>query len=307
MPCPRRPVKSVKQRTQVNVMFREAKTGWIFVLPAFLLLCLFKITPIVVSFAESLQFTGITGEKSFVGLENYLFLFTDDPVFWNSVKVTLVYSLIVNPAIVITALILAMLVNVRNKFAVFFRTLYFIPAAISFAVVSVIWGVVLDPYYGLANGFLALVRIPPQPFFASSGQALPSLVFLILWRSAGYWMIFFLAGLQGIPKEVYEAAEIDGVTYLQRTFRITIPLLSRTISFVLVTNTALNFLTFAPVYILTNGGPCGATNILMYESYKSAFVNLDLGRATAISSVLLLIILLFSAVELKLTRASFEY
>jgi multiple sugar transport system permease protein len=288
-------------------MFREVKTGWVFVLPAFILLCLFKIAPIFVSIVESLRYTGITGEKSFVGLENYLFLFTGDPVFWNSVKVTLIYSLLVNPLIVVAALVLAMLVNVRNRFVVFFRTLYFIPAAISVAVVSVIWGVVLDPYYGLANGFLALLRIPPQPFFASTGQALPSLVFLILWRSAGYWMIFFLAGLQGIPKDIYEAAEIDGVSCLQRTLRITLPLLARTISFVLVTNTALNFLTFAPVYILTNGGPCGATNILMYESYKSAFVNLDLGRATAISSVLLVIILLFAALELKLTRTSFEY
>jgi multiple sugar transport system permease protein len=288
-------------------MFREVRTGWLFVLPAFLLLCLFKIAPIFVSIVESLRYTGITGEKTFVGLENYLFLFTEDPVFWNSVKVTLIYSVLVNPLIVVVALLLAMLVNVRNRFVVFFRTLYFIPAAISFAVVSVIWGVVLDPYYGLANGFLALLRIPPQPFFASSGQALPSLVFLILWRSAGYWMIFFLAGLQGIPKDIYEAAEIDGVSYLQRTLRITLPLLARTISFVLVTNTALNFLTFAPVYILTNGGPCGATNILMYESYKSAFVNLDLGRATAISSVLLVIILLFAALELRLTRTSFEY
>ena len=163
-------------------MFRDAKTGWAFVLPAFLLLCLFKITPIFISFAESLQYTGITGEKSFVGLENYLFLFTDDPVFWGSVRVTLVYSLLVNPLVVISALILAMLVNVKQKFTVFFRTLYFVPAAISFAVVSVIWGVVLDPYYGLANSFLALFRLPPQPFFASIGQALPSLIFLILCK-----------------------------------------------------------------------------------------------------------------------------
>lgn len=276
-------------------------------LPAFLLLCLFKVVPIFISFAESLQYTGITGEKSFVGLENYLFLFTADPVFWDSVKVTLLYSILVNPLIVLAAFILAMLVNVRHNFTVFFRTLYFIPAAISFAVVSVIWGVVLDSYYGLANSFLTLFGLPPQPFFASTKQALLCLVFLILWRSAGYWMIFFLAGLQGIPKEIYEAAEIDGVTFIQRTCHITLPLLARIISFVLVTNTALNFLTFAPVYILTNGGPRGATNILMYESYKSAFINLDLGRATSISSVLLLIILLFTVAELKFTRASFEY
>jgi len=141
----------------------------------------------------------------------------------------------------------------------------------------------------------------------SARQALLCIIFLCLWRSAGYWMMFFLAGLQGIPHEIYEAANIDGASGLQQVFRITLPLLMRTISFVLVSNTAFNFLTFAPVYILTRGGPMGATNLLMYESFKSAFVNLDMGRATAISSILLLVILGISLAELRLTKASFEY
>jgi multiple sugar transport system permease protein len=120
-------------------------------------------------------------------------------------------------------------------------------------------------------------------------------------------MMFFIAGLQGIPQEVYDAAGIDGVSAAQRLFKITLPLLIRTLSFVLVSNTAFNFLTFAPVYILTRGGPMGTTNLLMYESYKSAFVNIDLGRATAISSILLVVIFLISVIELKFTKAGFEY
>jgi multiple sugar transport system permease protein len=288
-------------------MFKDARAGWAFLLPAFLLLLAFKVVPIAMSFAESFQYTGITGRKSFAGLENYMYMFTGDPVFWDSVRVTLVYSLIVNPLMVATSLVMALLLNFRYRFVPFFRTLYFLPSAISFAVVSVVWGVILDPYYGLANSLLGGVGLPPQPFFSSPAQALACLVFLVLWRGAGYWMIFFLAGLQNIPQEVHDACAIDGVGLFRKIFRITLPLLARTISFVLVTNTAMNFLTFAPVYILTNGGPRGATNVLMFESYKSAFVNLDLGRATAISTVLLLVILLFSVVELRLTRASFEY
>ncbi|MGC9322157.1 MAG: carbohydrate ABC transporter permease, partial [Kosmotogaceae bacterium] len=119
--------------------------------------------------------------------------------------------------------------------------------------------------------------------------------------------MYFLAGLQNIPETLYEAAEIDGASTLRKTFKITLPLLTRTISFVLVANTAFNFLSFAPVYIITKGGPMGSTNLLMYESYKSAFVNLDMGRASAITTILLGIILAFSFFELRFTRARFEY
>lgn len=288
-------------------MFRDTKAALTLAAPALVLLVVFKLWPILVSFSESLMSTSITGTKTFVGLQNYIYLIREDPVFWGSVKVTFLYSLVVNPLMVVTALVLALLLNSASKYASFFRTLYFLPSAVSYAVVAVIWGVVFDPHYGLANSFLRLLGIAPQPFLTSSSQALWCIVFLVLWRNAGYWMMFFLAGLQGIPREIYEAADIDGATGFQKVFRITLPLLTRTMSFVLVSNTAFNFLTFAPVYILTAGGPRGATNLLMFESFKSAFVSLDIGRAAAISSVLLLIILVFSLAELRITRASFEY
>jgi multiple sugar transport system permease protein len=288
-------------------MFKEPKTAYLFLLPALVALIVFRISPIFISLRESLMFTGISGKSAFVGLENYLYLFTEDTVFWNSIKVTLLFSIIVNPLMVVVSLFFALLLNKKHPFTGFFRTVFFLPSAISFSVIAVIWGVILDPYYGLANSFLSLFRIPPQPFLTSTHQALSCIVLLCLWRSAGYWMMFFLAGLQGIPEQIYEAANLDGVSSLQQLFRITLPLLIRTISFVLVSNTAFNFLTFAPVYILTQGGPIGATNLLMYESYKSAFMNLDMGRANAISSILFLFILGISAIELRLTRTSFEY
>lgn len=290
-----------------DCMFRDSRAAFLFVIPAIVMIGLFKIWPIMLSFGESFAFTSISGAKTFVGLENYVYLFTDDPVFWDSVKTTVVYSLIINPLTVVIALGLALLLNTRRWYTGFFRTLAFLPSAISMAVVAVIWGIILDPYYGLANSMLRMVGLAPQPFLTSSSQALMCLAVISLWRSAGYWMMFFLAGLQGIPQEIYEAADIDGATSLQRTLKITIPLLTRTTSFVLVANTAFNFLTFAPVYILTKGGPRGSTNLLMYESFKSAFVNLDIGRATAISSVLLIVILIVALVELRLTKASFDY
>ncbi len=288
-------------------MFKSRGAAWLFVLPALVLLLVFKIWPIGVSFLESFTQTSFSGRKSFVGLENYVYLFRHDPTFWNSVKVTFVYSLLVNPLILVVSLLMALLLNEGYGFTKFFRTVFFLPTAISFSVVAVIFAVVLDPYYGLANSFLKLIGLPGQPFFGSTEQALWCIIWLSVWRSAGYWMMYFLAGLQNIPQAIYEAAQIDGANGFQRMFGLTLPLLARTTSFVLVSNTAFNFLMFAPVYIITRGGPRGSTNLLMYESYTSAFVNADMGRASAITSILLLIILAFSFVELRLTKARFEY
>jgi multiple sugar transport system permease protein len=288
-------------------MFKDTKAAYAFVLPALAFLCLFKIWPIVVSLGSSFTQTTIAGAKCFVGFENYSYLLKEDPRFWASVRITLVYSLVTNLLMMVVSLALALFLNRQARYEGFLRVLCFLPSAISLSVVAVVWGVMLDPHYGLINSFWRLFGLMPQPFLTSPKQALGCLIAVSLWRGAGYWMMFFIAGLQGIPKEIYEAAEIDGARGLNMTTRITLPLLARTISFVLVSNTAFNFLTFAPVFILTGGGPMGSTNTLMYECYKSAFVHVDFGRATAISSILLVVILLISIVELRITKASFEY
>lgn len=286
---------------------KKSIVGFLFVLPALLFLIVFKLIPIGVSVFESLMKTSFVSGKSFVGFSNYGFLFFEDPVFWNSFKVTVLYSLIVNPLTAGISLLMALLLNNERLSSKFFRGLFFLPAAISCVVVSVIWTVILDPNFGLANSMLISAGMKPQPFFSSSSQALFSLSFLTVWRNSGYWMVFFLAGMRNIPHELYESAEIDGASSFSKTFRITLPLLTRTFSFVLVANTAFNFLSFAPVYIITRGGPDGSTNLLMYEAYKSAFVSIDTGRANAITTVLLAVVFFFSLFELKLTKAKFEY
>ena len=297
--------RSLRRRLCLFV-FKDKVTPYVFLFPAIVLLLVFRILPIGASLWGSLHFTPIAREPMFVGLENYQFLFKHDPVFWNSLKVTLKYNLIANPLIVIISLLMALLLNRKARYIPFFRSLYFLPSAVSYTVVAVIWKVMLDPYYGLVNSILGKMGIAPQPFFSDPTQSLYSLIFVSVWRAVGYWMMFYLAGLQSIPQSVYEAASIDGASTWQQTLKITLPLLSRTTAFVLVGNVSFNFLTFAPVYVLTRR-PKGATNVLMYESYKSAFINIDINRATAISAILLLIILAVSAVGLRVSRVQYEY
>jgi multiple sugar transport system permease protein len=148
--------------------------------------------------------------------------------------------------------------------------------------------------------------LPPQPFFRSESQALASLIAIASWKGVGYWMIFLLAGLLAIPRELHEAASIDGASAWQRFTRITLPLMRRPLAFVLVADTAINFLLFAPVYVITHGGPNGATALLMFEAYQAAFAFLNHGRSLAISSVILAIIAVIAVVELRLFRPAGE-
>jgi multiple sugar transport system permease protein len=281
-------------------------TPYLFLLPALIGLGTFQIAPIVVSFVGSLQTTTLRGETVFAGFANYFALFTN-PIFWESLRVTAVFNLIINPLQVVLALLLALLVFRPTPGVSLFRTFFFLPVTISIAVTAILWGLLLDPNLGLVNGVLRTLGLDTQPFFRSASQALGSFIALATWRGVGYWMIFVLAGLYAIPVDVYEAARIDGASSLRSFFSITLPLLKRPLAFVLVADTALNFLFFAPVYIITSGGPLGATNLLMFEAYKTAFVYLDFGRSLALSSVILFIIGIIAAFELRLFRTEVEY
>jgi multiple sugar transport system permease protein len=195
---------------------------------------------------------------------------------------------------------LALLVNRRFRGIGFFRSLYFIPVGISLAVASVVWGILLDPESGLVNSVLRSIGLPGQPFLTSPAQALGSIILIASWIGVPYWMIFFLAGLQDIPRTLYESASIDGAGRWQAFWRITLPLLRRTTTFVLVADTAANFLLFVPVYVLTQGGPTGSTDLLMYEVYRAGFIASDMGRAAALTVILLLATLVVVFLELML-------
>ncbi|MGI4802871.1 MAG: carbohydrate ABC transporter permease [Janthinobacterium lividum] len=280
-------------------------SAWVpfaFLAPALAGLLLFRFAPIVLSLVGGLYSTGLTGETAFSGLGNYQGL-ADDPAFWRSIQVTLLFNIIINPLQVVLAFLLALLMVRPGRGIGFMRTAVLLPITVSIALTSVLWNLLLDPGVGPVNGLLRSMGLPAQPFFRSEGQALPSLIAICTWRGVGYWMLFMLGGLGAIPQEVNEAAMIDGAGWWRRLIHVTMPLMRRTFGFVLVADTAANFLLFAPVYIITTGGPNGSTSLLMYEAYRAAFSLLDDGRSLAISTVILLIVGTVAALELRLFRA----
>lgn len=276
-----------------------------FLLPALLGLATFRLVPIGIALVGSFFGTTLRGETVFAGAANFARL-AADPAFWSSLETTLLFNLVINPFQVVCAFALALLVFRPGPGVVAFRTAYFLPMTVSIALTGVIWMVMLDPTLGPVNAALEALGVGRQPFFRSEDQALWTMIGIATWKGAGYWMLFLLAGLGAIPSDVYEAATIDGAGGWQRFWHVTLPLMRRPLAFVLIADTAINFLFFAPVYIITNGGPNGATNLLMFEAYQAAFVYLDHGRSLAISTVLLVIILVFAAVEFRILRVRHE-
>ena len=279
-------------------MFRHPWAPYAFLAPALAGLLLFRLVPIGLSAVGSLTAETIRGDTVFVGLRNYRELF-EDPSFWNAMKVTLVFNLVINPLQIFCAMGLALLVRRPTKFIDVFRLTFIMPMTVSIALTSIIWSILLDPTLGPVNGLLRAWGLPAQPFFRSEAQALPTLMMVATWKGAGYWMIFLLAGLLAIPRELDDSALIDGATGWRKFLWITLPLMKRPLAFVLVADTAANFLLFAPVYIITNGGPAGATQLLMFEAYQAAFTYLNHGRSMAIATIILATVLLFAVVELR--------
>jgi multiple sugar transport system permease protein len=276
--------------------------AYAFLSPALLGLLCFRVAPVLLSVAGGFTGTDLVGETSFLGLDNYTVLL-NDPEFWNSVRTTLVFNLIINPLQVVLAFALALLMAKPGRFVGTLRTAVLLPITVSIALTSVMWNLLLDPAVGPVNGLLRSLGLAAQPFFRSPGQALPSLIAICTWRGVGYWMFFMLGGLAAIPQEVNEAAALDGAGAWRRLWHVTLPLMRRSFAFVLIADTAANFLLFAPVYIITAGGPDGSTSLLMFEAYRSAFTLLDNGRSLAISTVILLIVGGVAALELRFFRA----
>ena len=275
---------------------------YLFLFPAVMLLLVFNLYPTLATLNESLHVKSfINNERLFVGLENFERIFRD-PVFWKSVQVTLWFSILVNPIQIVLALLLALLANQKVRGISVFRSIYLLPVAVSINVTTVVWGLMLDSDSGLINGILATLDIPKQPFLTAPSHALWSIIILATWKGVPLWALFFLAGLQGIPESVIEAARIDGANRRQIFTMITLPLLRGVLLFVLVADTVANFLLFAPVQLLTEGGPQLSTNLIMYETYRRGFVYNDLFTSAAMLLVMLVFVLaviLFQAFVLR--------
>lgn len=276
--------------------------AYYFLAPAFLGVIVFKLFPIGIAIVGSFYGSTLMGESIFRGVDNYISILSD-PILLQSLAVTLVFNLITNPLQIVLSLAVALLVFRPGPLVGFFRSVLFLPVTLSLVLTALIWNLLFDPFLGPVNAVLEAIGIGRQGFFKDEAQALGSMVWLATWRGVGYWMLFMLAGLYAIPESLYEAAKIDGASWWQRFRHITLPLMRRPIAFVLVAATAINMLFFAPVYVITAGGPNGATDFVMFRIYQTAFNYIDVGRALAMSTIMLGIVLIVAMVELWLMRS----
>ena len=284
----------------MNFFKRQWMVPYLFLAPALIGTIAFKLYPIFIGFWESLIYTSFSGgaeKRIFVWFENYQYLF-DDKIFWKSLEITAFLTIIINPLQIAMSLGLALLLMRKSKFIRIIRSLYLLPIGIALPIATIIWGLMLDPNQGLINGLIGVFGIPPQPFLVSENQALWCIIAIATWKGVAFWMLFLLAGLEDIPKQYYEAAEIDGAPPFQKFRYVTIPQLKRTILFVFVADTAANFVLMVPMIILTKGGPLQSTNVLIYEGYRSGFYYQDWGRSLSIITILTVITLIVIGLQL---------
>jgi multiple sugar transport system permease protein len=283
-------------------MIRQSSQGLLVALlaPALLGLLVFRLYPIAIAVISSFYAT-VHGGTVFAGLGNYESLISDH-VFWRSLGVTLWFNLLVNPIQIAISLGLALLYVRKFPGASVYRIFFLIPIGVSVPVAAIVWRIMLSQG-GLVNGLLDLVGVAPQPWLTSSSLALYSVIAIATWKGASYWMIFIVGGLQNISPELYDAARVDGVRPWQRLLFITLPLLRPALLFVLAADVSINFLLFAPIYMLTQGGPAGSTDVLMYEAYKQGFIFGDMGRAMAMVVVIVAILLIVVGLQFRLLSA----
>lgn len=270
---------------------REAVEGYISLSPWLIGFLLLTIIPIAVSIYTSMtQWTGIEPPE-WIGLGNYTRMFTNDPLFWQALRVTLGFVALSLPLKLVLGLALALLLNLKIPGMNFFRTVFYIPAVISGVAVSLMWMWLLQPDTGVVNTMLHFAGIQGPQWFWHPDSALASVALMSIWKVGGS-AIIYLAGLQNIPAQLYEAAEIDGASHWARFWRITLPLLTPTLFFQLIIEMIDSFKVFTEAFVITNGGPLKATYFYLLYFYDEAFRNFNLGYASALAVVLTLIILL---------------
>jgi multiple sugar transport system permease protein len=231
----------------------------------------------------------------------------NDATFWKSLEVTATFVILKVPIQVILSLLLAVFLQKEKWVTGLVRSAIFTPVVTSVIVVSILWSMMYHSQLGLINGLLSIVGIPRQVFLSDPNRALPAITLMMIWKEIGFSMIILMAGLKGIPTEYREAAIVDGAKAWQIFWLITLPLLKRVIMFVIVTQTVFSFQVFVPVYAMTRGGPLDSTKVIVYYIYQFGFLFQDMGYASALSIVTLVILLIVSIIQMRLFRSEVEY
>jgi ABC-type sugar transport system permease subunit len=281
---------------------RPTLTGWSFILPNFLGFALLTLVPMVFGLALSFMDWSPWGDPEWVGFENFERMFRSS-TFWIALWNTTYYAAGHIPLTIVVSLGLALLLNRTLSGLGFFRTAFFLPYVTSLVAVAVVWNMLFNPTSGPVNQFLQLVGVTDPPGWTSStAWAMPAVIVASVWRDMGYYMVLFLAGLQTIPTELYEAARVDGANAWQRFWNITLPGLRPTTFFVLIMCTVASFKVFDLIVVMTDGGPGRATKVLSQLIYEEGIREGRFGLASAISLVLFVLVAGFTVIQFLLQR-----
>lgn len=289
-----------------SIRTKEVLAAYLFILPSLLITGVFVIYPIGRAFFLSFQDWSLVGPKRWIGLGNYERL-TADPIFKDALRNTVYFSFGSIPGKVVIALFVAVLLNKKIVGVKAFRTIYFLPVVCSSVAAALIWQWLYDTRFGFINYVLGKLGFSPIPWIASERWAMPAVIIVSVWKDIGYNMVIFLAALQDVPSELYDAAKIDGAGRWA-TFRyITLPLISPAFLFVTIMSVILSFQVFDITTILTQGGPGTATISLVQYIYRCAFQFFRMGYASAIAYILFLIVLSFTLIQIRYSKRWVHY
>ena len=282
---------------------RRKLTGLLFVTPTVAFVAVFFIVPLAMTFFMSLHDWPLFGEQSFIGFSNYAELGSDRQ-YLKSLNFTFRYTLLITPPIFILGFILASLVRHSLRYIGIFRTIFFMPVVIGLGVSSLLWVWLLDDRVGIFNKLLLDFHLVPkaQLFLGKPNTAMNVIILSVVWKTVGFTMILLLAGLQAIPDELYESAEVDGAGYFRKLFYITLPLMRRTIALALILSVIGSVLAFDQFYIMTRGGPRNSTISIVFWIFNNSFTYFKMGYGAAMSIVLLGILVALTGAQFYVLR-----
>jgi multiple sugar transport system permease protein len=292
-----------KRVSLLDLKRQEEYTGWLCVLPIVLGILIFQIYPLIFSLYASFTSWNLTSAPKWVGLGNYVTLFTTDLFFLKSLSNTVIYALGTVLPTAALGLIFAVLLNMEIRGRFMYRWIYFVPVVVPLVSIAILWQWIYEPTFGILNYILRLFGVFPGPSWLGSSQwALPAIIIVGIWRGLGYDIVLFLAGLQAISRDYYEASAIDGANPVQSFFHITIPLLSPTTFLVIVLGVIDGFQVFTMPFIMTRGGPANATISVVLALYNDAFQYAKMGLASAVAYILFAIILVLTLANFTLQK-----
>ncbi len=277
----------------------QARAGLLFVTPSMVIFTLFVFIPLLIAFVFSfMNFDMLFNHIKFVQLRNYGRLFSDGR-FWNSLVNTVYYTLGTVPLQILLSLLTAVAICRSTKVHTFFKSVYFLPAICSMTIISIVWSFLIDKDIGIYTYWFSLIGIQPIALLRDPFWAMPTIILVSIWKGFGFNMVILIAGLQGIPEPLYEAAEIDGASGFQKFLRITIPMLMPTLSFTIVNSIIASFQVFDQIFVMTRGGPLFKTETVVQYIYSAAIDSHNMAYASTIAVILFAITFVVSISTLK--------